>query len=210
MRIIDLTLAINEDMRGVSLESAKRLREDGWNAKTLHLYSHSGTHMDAPIHFDVSNSGIDELPLEKCMVDAWLVDLTPCSDAELITVASLGDITQRIKPGQGLLIRTDWSHKVDTPAYRDALPRVSEELAQWCADHQLIFIGVEPPSVADVNNLEELTAVHQILLRNGITIVEGLTELDKIDQEVVHVIALPLKIQGGDGAPARVIALLDD
>lgn len=210
MKILDLTLAISDSMRGVEMEDAKRLGTDGWNAKTLHMYSHSGTHMDAPLHFGVSTSGIDEIELEKCIVDAWLVDITPCADKQLITSEALSDIAHRIKPGQGLLIRSDWSYKHNTLEYRDALPRVSEELATWCVARGIVFIGVEPPSVADVNNIEELTKVHQILLKNGIVIVEGLTNLDKINQDMVKVIALPLKVKGGDGAPARVIAILEE
>jgi kynurenine formamidase len=60
--------------------------------------------------------------------------------------------------------------------------------------------------VADVNNLEELTNIHRILLGGGVIIVEGLTNLDQISSQVVTLAAFPLKIAGGDGAPARVIA----
>ena len=59
--VIDLTMSINKDMKGVSIEPAKVIDVDGWNATTLHLYSHSGTHMDAPIHFNVKNETIDNL-----------------------------------------------------------------------------------------------------------------------------------------------------
>jgi kynurenine formamidase len=68
-------------------------------------------------------------------------------------------------------------------------------------------LGVEPPSVADVENKEELTAVHQALLRAEIVIVEGLANLDALQQEEVTFIALPLKLQGGDGSPVRAIAI---
>jgi kynurenine formamidase len=69
------------------------------------------------------------------------------------------------------------------------------------------MIGVEPPSVADVNNLQELTQVHQTLFRGGITIVEGLANLDQILGGEVEFIALPLRIVGGDGCPVRAIAI---
>ena len=70
-------------------------------------------------------------------------------------------------------------------------------------------LGVEPPSVADVNNLEELTSVHNVLLGAGIIIVEGLTNLDQIQNEKVTFMALPLKIARGDGAPVRALAIED-
>jgi len=91
--------------------------------------------------------------------------------------------------------------------YRNELPRVSVELARWCAERELAILGVEPPSVADVNNIEELSAVHSILMQGGVVIVEGLTNLQAIAKEKVMLMALPLKITGGDGAPVRAVAI---
>ena len=69
------------------------------------------------------------------------------------------------------------------------------------------MLGVEPPSVADVNNLEEVTRIHRILLKGGVTIIEGLCNLEGITGDKCWLIALPLKIFQGGGAPARVIAI---
>ena len=63
-----------------------------------------------------------------------------------------------------------------TPEYRHELPRISLELAQWLVEKQVGLIGVEPPSVADVNNMNELTEVHQTLFRGNVVIVEGLVQ----------------------------------
>ena len=68
-------------------------------------------------------------------------------------------------------------------------------------------LGVEPPSVADVFNLEEVTRIHQILLTGKVVIVEGLTQLDQLSEKQVTFIALPLKIEAGDGAPCRAMAI---
>ena len=69
------------------------------------------------------------------------------------------------------------------------------------------ILGVEPPSVADVNNKEELTRIHKILLGANITIVEGLTNLGALTREKVFFIAAPLKIENGDGGPCRAFAI---
>ena len=69
------------------------------------------------------------------------------------------------------------------------------------------MLGVEPPSVADVNSLPEVTMIHKILLGGGVTIVEGLTNLDALTSSKVFFVALPLKIDGGDGCPCRAFAL---
>jgi kynurenine formamidase len=258
-RIIDLTLPLENGLRGVSIESARMLEKDGWNATTLHLYSHCGTHMDAPIHFGVSGPTIDEIPLDLCMGPAWVVDPVcdvpasgalrrasvparvssmgvppmdsgswagcPCYDVvrgrstyeenasrrhyerALIRVADLGQVADKIREGDGLLLRTGWSRRVGDPSYRDELPRVSLELAEWCVAKKIRILGVEPPSVADVNNAEELTAVHRVLLQGGVILVEGLANLDQIRHERVTFMAFPLKVAGGDGAPVRAFAV---
>ena len=206
-RIIDLTLLLSDGDRGVSITPARRLETDGWNATTLNLYSHCGTHMDAPIHFGVTDQTIDQLPVDKLMGPAWVVNLDPVEPRLLIEPHHLGDIADKLQPGESLIIRTGWSSNYGQPAYRDELPRISENLARWCVDRKVRMLGVEPPSVADVNNAKELTTVHKILLAAGIIIIEGLTNLDKISRDKVTLVALPLKITGGDGAPARVLAI---
>ena len=210
-RIIDLTLTYRLVMRGVYWEQAKSIEKEGWNARTLHLYSHAGTHMDAQTHFGAGRGTIDQTPLERCMGPAWVVNLDDIADKELITVAHLGDIGSKFECGDSLLIRTGWSRHVDNPQhYRDNFPRISDELAQWCVAHGVNVLGVEPPSVADVNNMEELTRIHLILLSANITIVEGLTNLDQLTSEKVFFVAAPLKVEGGDGCPCRAFAIEGD
>jgi kynurenine formamidase len=69
------------------------------------------------------------------------------------------------------------------------------------------MLGVEPPSVADVNNIEELTTIHQTLFKGGVIVVEGLANLTSLSKSKVTFIALPLKVACGDGAPARAVAV---
>lgn len=206
-KIIDLTLTLSNEMKGVSITVAKSLVNDGWNATTLELYSHNGTHMDAPLHFEVNQESIDEIAVDRFITQAWVVDLSGISPRALITVADMAPIADSIQKGESLILRTDWSKRLGTKSYRDELPRISEELAQWLGKKGVGLLAVEPPSVADVNNLEEVTKIHTILMEHDIIIVEGLTNLDQLTKEQVTLIATPLKIHRGDGAPARVLAL---
>lgn len=210
-RIIDLTLTMRPGMRGIDWETAATVEDDGWNARLLHLYSHSGTHMDAPKHFNCGEQTIDQIPLTECMGDAWVVNLTHIQPKALIEVADLGDIIGKWIPGESLLLHTGWSRHVEDPEYyRSAFPRISQALAQWCVDREVRMLGVEPPSVADVFNLEEVTAIHRTLLSGGVIIVEGLTGLDKLRRNRVTFVALPLKVESGDGAPCRALAIEHD
>lgn len=207
MRVIDLTLPISREMPGVAIRTARQLDVDGWNATTLELYSHAGTHMDAPRHFLPDGNTLDQQSLDIVCGPAIVVDLTPVEPRELIGVEHLSPIADRVKPYCRILLRTDWYQRYGTDDYRNALPRISRELATWLVDRHVALIGVEPPSVADVNHLPELTEVHQTLFRGNVVIVEGLAYLDQLRSTTVEFIALPLKILGGDGSPVRAIAI---
>ncbi|WP_066627044.1 cyclase family protein [Labilibacter marinus] len=208
-KYIDLTLNLESGMRGVSVDVARRIEKDGWNATTFHLYSHAGTHMDAPLHFDRDNgiNTIDVIPVERFFVDSYLIDVSTIGDKGLILPSHLGDVIDKIKAGEGLIFKTGWSQYVGEDKFRDDLPRISKELVKWCIDKKVGLIGVEPPSIADVNNPQELTEIHALVLDAGIMIVEGLCNLEAITQEKVHLVSLPLRVKGADGAPARVVAI---
>src|SRR5690606_27765703 len=164
---------------------------------------------DAPVHFGIEGPFVNEIPVENFIGKAWLLKLSDMEPKSLIQVKHLGILKTRISPGDSLVIQTGWSKRIDQPEYRNALPRISEELAIWLAEAKIKMLGVEPPSVADVNNLEEVSLIHRILLAAGVIIIEGLTNLDALSKEYFTLIALPLKIENGDGAPARVIGIED-
>lgn len=210
-RLVDLTMALAQGMRGVEITQQFTVAANGWNATTLHLYSHAGTHMDAPVHFEAGPETIDQLTPARCMGVAWVVNLAGIAPKSLIEISNLGDVANTFHPGESLLFRTDWSrHRNDAFIYRDALPRISEDLARWCVAKKVKLLGVEPPSVADVNNLPEVTRVHKILLGGGVTLVEGLCNLEQLTGPRVFFAALPLRIAGGDGCPCRAFAVEGD
>ena len=205
--IVDLTLTYRDGMRGVEMETATTISQQGWNARNLSLYSHAGTHMDAPRHFLDGARTIDDMSLSKCVGPAWIVDIPDVEPRELLGVDSLGAYADRVATGDRVVLKTGWSDREGRAEYRDELPRVSAELARWFVDRGVVFVGVEPPSVADVHDLAEVTEVHRTLLAAEIVIVEGLCNLDALTSDRVYIIALPLKIASGDGSPCRVVAL---
>lgn len=204
--LIDLTRTISEEIPDVSLESYRTVESDGWNARMLHLYSHCGTHMDAPWHFGCAEEFIDETPLETCTGMAEVVRLPDTGPRDLHTPFHLGPLADSFQPGDHLLLNTNWSRRFGQPDFKSDLPRISEELAHWCVEKKVGILGVEPQSVADVGNLEEVTRIHTILLGGGVTIVEGLVNLDLIPVDRCFFAALPLKIHHGDGSPCRAFA----
>ena len=209
--VIDLTRTLEHGQKGVSLATKFTRERDGWNARTLELYSHTGTHLDAPAHFLDGGRTVEEMPLSDCMGAAHVIELTRLEPKALIDVEHLGAVAESFQRGESLLLHTGWSmHFKDPEYYRRNFPRVSEGLARWCADNGVKMLGVEPLSVADVRDLPEVTLIHEILLAAGIVIVEGLVNLHQITRAKTFFAALPLKIGGGDGTPCRAFAVEGD
>ncbi len=205
-KIHDLTHTYSEVITGFSSKPARELEVDGWNAKWLNIYSHAGTHMDAPLHFGVNAQTIDKISTNNLMGRAWIAKVNIHQKKQLINIPDLGEVENQIIAGDSLLIQTNWYKNLQEDYYKSGLPRISESLARWCVEKKIKILGVEPPSVADVSDLEEVTHIHQILLGGKVVIVEGLQKLDSIRSNQVFLMALPLKIKNGDGAPARVLA----
>jgi arylformamidase len=207
-RIIDLTLTMRPGMRGVDMEPKHQMPRDAWNSTQMHIFSHSGTHMDAPVHFGVGDAGIDAIALERLLRPAWIVRIENVRPRQLLCPEHLGDIRTRLQEGEGLLLNTGWARFAgDSSIYRDQLPRVSDEFARWCVERRVNLLGVEPPSVADVNDREEIQRIHRILLGGDVLVVEGLTNLEALTGNKVLFGAFPLKIEKGDGSPCRAFAI---
>jgi len=204
--LIDLTQTYDPGVPGFDYQISKSIEEDGWNARNLNIYSHAGTHMDAPAHFNLPGT-IENIPPDQFIGRAWIAPILIHEHQQLILVKDLSpQIINDLQPGDSLILHTNWNPEIGLDVYRDALPRISEELALWCVNRQIKMLAVEPPSVADVNNMEEVTKIHLILLGGNVVIIEGLINVDKIQKDRVILMAFPLKIKGSDGSPARVIA----
>ncbi|MCB0080433.1 MAG: cyclase family protein [Caldilineaceae bacterium] len=205
--VIDLTLTAYHGMRGVEIHPNTSTAVEGYNTTNLKLYSHAGTHMDAPLHFIDGGRTIDQLDLAKCVGPALVVDLTHKPPNSLITVDDLAHVAHQIGAGSRVLLRTDWDAHARLDDYRTHFQRISVELARWFVARGVWLVGVQSPSVASLADKQELTEVHQTLLAAEIVIVECLANLDKLPAEITF-IALPLKIERGDGSPVRAVAVV--
>jgi arylformamidase len=167
------------------------------NLTSLSFSAHTGTHIDAPLHFLKDGQDITGLPLNDLIGPVRVIHIT---DPQQITFSELKEFN--IDTGDRLLFRTrnsdtDWSM---LPFNNDYV-YLSTNAAQYLLSLGVKLIGVDYLSVA---GMENSTEVHQLLLNEGIIIIEGLNLREVVPGEY-EMIALPLKIQGGDGAPARVV-----
>ena len=201
-------MPLGEPLKGFRKGVSRKIETDGWNASELTIYSHTGTHMDAPVHFGVSKKTIDQFHVERFMCNCHIIRLDGIKPSSLIGPEVIRKIENKIEKGEGIIFHTGWSRRINDPeSYRNLLPRRSEELVLLMVSKKINLVGVEPPSVANVNDITELQNIHRILFEADIIVLEGLCNLDQVRNDYVRLIALPLNIRDGDGAPVRAIII---
>jgi arylformamidase len=173
-------------------------RGDSSNLSSITMGSHTGTHMDAPFHFVRDGAGIDAMPLDTTIGRARVIEIT---DNESIKPQELA--AHRIRRGERILFRTRNSECgwVDKDFIEDFV-FISKEAARFLADRRVRLVGVDYLSVGGYKRDGHET--HRALLEAGIWIIEGL-DLSQVRQGRYDLICLPLRLAGGDGAPARAV-----
>jgi kynurenine formamidase len=230
MQLIDLSRTIEHKMARLpnhpmiiiapfSTHAEKR-EADGYAFSSavlsLNMGDHSGTHVDAPVHFDdrPDAKGIDEMPLEDFFTEAVCLDLSHKPLKSDISIADLQAAEQaagvEIKPGDTVLLHMDFYRRTyGTDAYITDFPGLTKESATWLGHRGIKMFGVEAasPGRPGRNNFE----VHHVCRDMGFTHMEGLVNLDQlVGRGRFRFIGFPLKIKGGTGSPIRAVALLED
>ncbi|GAC1374094.1 MAG: cyclase family protein [Ktedonobacteraceae bacterium] len=173
-------------------------RGDVANVSKLSLGAHTGTHMDAPVHFFRTGKGIDTMPLSATIGRARVIEI---GDATSIKSEELRP--QRLQPGERILFKTRNSARCwHTDDFVEDFVYISQDAARYLAEQHVQTVGVDYLSVGGF--FKDGVETHHALLEAGIWIIEGLN-LANVAPGIVELICLPLKIEGGDGAPARAI-----
>lgn len=173
-------------------------RGDTANLSIISMGSHTGTHMDAPLHFIRQGTGIDRMPLETTVGRARVIEI---HDSESIKPEELS--RHRIRRGERLLFKTRNSSRVwQTNTFITDFVYISKEAAGFLAERQVRLVGIDYLSVGGYKR--DGREIHQTLLESGIWIIEGL-DLSHVREGKYDLICLPLKLDNGDGAPARAI-----
>jgi arylformamidase len=187
---------------GVELERMNKI-EAGANSNVSRLAMgvHSGTHVDAPIHFIQGAAGVDALKLEILMGRASVIHLPKVArvTAPDLAAAKIPPRTRR------LLIKTRnsafWAN--GDKAFHTDFVGVGPDAAEWLVRRGIQLVGVDYLSVAP---WKESRPTHEILLRAGVVVVEGLN-LSGVKPGAYQFMCLPLKLIGCDGAPARAVLI---
>lgn len=194
-------------------------------ANTFATAEHGGTHLDAPVHFAQGRWSVDQIPLEQLMGDAGVIDVSAkCATQPdyQVTVADIEAWEREHGSLNGLiaLIRTDYSKRwPDAERYlgtaergEDAVarlhfPGLHPDAAKWLVGNRTVkAVGIDTASI-DYGQ-STLFETHRVLYERNIPGLENLANLDRLPARGARLIALPMKIKGGSGAPLRAIAVV--
>jgi kynurenine formamidase len=233
-RVVDLTHPFDERTpywptatSGFKLERVHYGKTDAgyfYSAYSFCAPEHGGTHLDAPIHFGEGRWTADQIPVDRLVRPAIVIDVAAASAADAdhrLTVEELKAWEARhgrIAEGTIVLLRTGWSARWpdkkrylgdDTPgdASRLHFPSYGADAARiLVGDRKVTALGADTASI-DHGPSKDFP-VHQIVAAANVLGLENLTGLDALPPTGAWVIALPMKIGGGSGGPLRAIALV--
>ena len=195
-----------------------------YSAYTFCTAEHGGTHLDSPIHFAADRPTVDEIPLESLVGPAVVIDVSEQASWDADYLLTAADVLAweeehgEIPADAIVLLRTGWGARWpdrlrylgdDTPGDASDLhfPSFGEESAQLLVEERgIAVLGVDTASIDHGPSTDFLA--HRIAAAAGVPGLENVANLDQLPATGAWVIALPMKIAGGSGAPVRIVALL--
>lgn len=211
MKVIDLTHTIREGMpvypgtEPPLLEPANSYEKDGFRETRLTMFSHTGTHMDAPAHLFAGRTTLDAFPAGQFIGQALVVDCRGLAEGDAITMAHLKKYGRLAEEANFLLFYTGWDEKWGSEAYFGDYPCVDMEVLEYIiqGDYKGIgfdVIGLDP--IADTG----LTRHKKLFLEKDIVNIENLANLGACGEGLFWFSCFPLKTEDSDGAPIRAVA----
>ena len=215
MHVVDLSIPVRDGEGRLGLEvrfeTPYRFEDCGWQGSTVTMFCHYATHVDAPNHFIENGSGIDQAPLAKLMGPAALIELSDHGANAGISGDTLEARGRHLQPGDIAILRTGWSDRCwGEPAFWSEGPCLSADAARWLVErgvHAVVYDFSEEEAVRGGAFRGEDCVVHHTLLGEDVYNIEYVHRLPAITAKRLAIIALPVKLAGLDGAPARVLAI---
>lgn len=235
-QIINLTYSFDENTifwptaEGFKLkEGFHGVTEKGYyySSNEFSTSEHGGTHLDAPIHFYEGKYSSDEIPLEKLIGSAIVIDVSSKCESDRDYLIGIKDFEEwekengKIPENTIVLLKSGfgkyWSDRIkymgtdergDEAVAKLHFPGLSEEGATWLVNERKIkAVGIDTPSI-DYGQSKYFKS-HVVLCGANTPIFENVANLDQLPANGFKVIALPIKIKGGSGGPARIVAIIE-
>lgn len=203
MRIHDITIPLSAELPvypgdpPVVIAPWTRIADgDSANIARITLCTHSGTHVDAPLHFNDGGSGVDAMPLEILIGKALVLEVSKATEIGRKELERLP-----VKGVQRLLLKTQNSWRLQEPEFNENYVALSLDGAAYLLELGVKLVGIDYLSVETIEGNGD---VHRVLLDSGVIILEGIN-LTAVAPGEYELICLPLKIKNGDGAPVRAV-----
>lgn len=215
MKVIDLTHTISGNMPVYpgtdkpKLETANTYEKHGFKETLLTMFSHIGTHMDAPAHLFADRPDLDSFPIDHFIGKGLVIDCSDLQEGQRIDINYIESLRDKADQAEFILFNTGWESRWGTSSYFGDYPYITEEVVEYLIHSNkkgvgLDVIGIDP--ISDVN----LTIHRKIFEETDMVVIENLTNLGEIGNELFTFCALPIKFENSDGAPVRAIAILHD
>jgi len=209
--IVDLTLPVSQRLPSFPGSPPPQflrwsdLERDGYNLELLFMSTHSGTHIDAPYHFARDGMAVDRIPARRLMGNAILIRIPKTADGEISRSDIVGFERKngRIPDHGTVVFHTGWQKNLRRKDYFARNPGLSRDAASYLASKRANMVGTDSPSI-DPGRDRRFTA-HRILSRNGVLIVENLSNLERIRCTEFSLVVMPLKLAGASGSPVRAV-----
>jgi len=209
-KIVDLSHPITNDTKVYpgdpepNITVATTKENEGYNLFNVFLGSQSGSHVDAPYHFDSKGKTIDKMDLSYFMGKALIIDVSYKKSEEEISLDEVKKYEEKIKNSDIVLFRTDWYKKEKTDEFYEH-PFLSKEAGEYLLSLDIKTLGIDTINLDNSGGTE--FPIHDMYAENEGLIAENLAFFDKVDFEEPFVIFLPLRLIGCDGSPVRAVAV---
>ncbi len=214
MKVIDLTHTINENMlvypgtERPLVREACSLAKDGFRETKLEMFSHVGTHIDAPAHLFAEGTALDALPAAQFIGKALVIDCRNVAPGSAIGMAQLAPYGELLKQAEFLLFCTGFDEKWGSDAYFGDFPCLDDEVLDLVIKGGYKGIGSDTMSMDPMSDVM-LPRHKKLLSSRDVINVENLKNLSLCGDGLFLFACLPLKFENADGAPARAVAYLD-
>jgi arylformamidase len=213
MKLVDLTLEITSNMitfPGYPMPTFikwSNFETQGYVSETMFLSTHTGTHMDAPFHFDPNGRTIDQVEIERYVCNNALLLKIQKDSNQMI---SSDDITRsskcEIKENDTIVFSTGWEKRIkEKDNYINNNPGLSKDAAEFLVEKKVNAVAIDCPSID--KGTDSGLIVHKTLLSNQILIIENLCNLYRFNNQRFTLLITPLKLVGASGSPIRAIGI---
>ena len=208
LRIIDLTKKIEAGKMGrrCELRINHSDRTDDYNTD-IDIMSHLGTHVEAPMHWELDWKDVSDLPVSHFMGRCVMLNITDIEPAAKITASHMDKADGgRVKKGDIVLIDTPYHLPPFSYPKKEIRPYVNGEMGQWLVDKGVKCVGFSDS--ADIETeVEQFKEFHAVAMKHDICFIEVMENFNKLNKDVFFLSALPLPFKGLDSCPVRVVAI---